>query len=576
MSALAHRVVVMRRPDGLCPDRLLCVVTSNGVLWANPARRAEPQEWAFAISHCLLHLGLGHFREHPDPVAWNLSCCAAADHFQRSVGIGRPPTDAGALVLAGLPRGEDPAYRTLEGRPAPEGFRPDLIFEKSLAYRGRIDWSAAMTQGMRWALESAVRIAGGEDPEVVAAPGSSRNTRSAAEKAKEWFMASYPLLGALGASFRIIEDALVCQRLGIQIAAVDAQEKKIFVNPAAGLNEQEMRFVIAHELLHPGLSHHSRGAGRDPFLWNCACDFVINRWLIELEVGTPPQIGMLHDPDLAGLTSEEIYDRIASDMRRARKLATFAGRGVGDVLNRRPEWWERGDGLDLDAFYRSALAQGLEWHRSSGRGLLPADLVEEVAALAQPPIPWDVELARWMDARFPPPETRRSYARPSRRQASNSQIPRPRVVPLDAPGEGRTFGVVLDTSGSMDKALLARALGTIASYANQREVGLVRVVFCDAQAHDEGYMAPAQIAGRVEIRGRGGTVLQPGVDLLDDLPDFPAGAPVLVITDTYCEPDLRVARDHAFLVPYGSELPFRPQGPVFRMRLPGAQREGRP
>ena len=82
----------------------------------------------------------------------------------------------------------------------------------------------------------------------------------------------------------------------------------------------------------------------------------------------------------------------------------------------------------------------------------------------------------------------------------------------------------------MDRALLAKALGAIASYSIAREVPAVRVVFCDAAVYDQGYMPPEAIAGRVRVRGRGGTVLQPGIDLLNQAKDFPKDAPLLVIT----------------------------------------------
>ena len=129
----------------------------------------------------------------------------------------------------------------------------------------------------------------------------------------------------------------------------------------------------------------------------------------------------------------------------------------------------------------------------------------------------------------------------------------------------RTFAVVLDTSGSMDRDLLGKALGAIASYGVAREVEAVRLVFCDAAAYDEGYVRPEEIAGRVRIKGRGGTVLQPGLDLLDQAGDFPKTGPVLIITDGVCDV-LRVRREHAFLIPAGAGLPFAPRGPVFRVR----------
>jgi len=133
----------------------------------------------------------------------------------------------------------------------------------------------------------------------------------------------------------------------------------------------------------------------------------------------------------------------------------------------------------------------------------------------------------------------------------------------EAARAGRTFGVLLDTSGSMSRSLLAAALGAIASYSAARDVNRVRVVFCDAAPYDQGYMEAADIAGSVRVRGRGGTVLQPGVELLEQARDFPREAPLLIITDCECDRLNLYGRDHAFLVPRGKSLPFPPKGPVF-------------
>jgi predicted metal-dependent peptidase len=94
---------------------------------------------------------------------------------------------------------------------------------------------------------------------------------------------------------------------------------------------------------------------------------------------------------------------------------------------------------------------------------------------------------------------------------------------------------------------------------------MARVVFCDAHAYDAGYMSPDDIAGRVQVRGRGGTILQPGVDLLENADDFPDDGPLLIITDGFCD-RVRIHREHAFLLPDGHSLPFPPRGPVFRLK----------
>ncbi len=117
----------------------------------------------------------------------------------------------------------------------------------------------------------------------------------------------------------------------------------------------------------------------------------------------------------------------------------------------------------------------------------------------------------------------------------------------------------------MDRDLLAKALGAISGYSRSRDVLLVRVVFCDAATYDQGYMSPDALAERVKVKGRGGTVLQPAVDLLERADDFPPDGPLLVITDGFCD-RLRVRREHAFLIPEGRSLPFVPKGKVFRLR----------
>ena len=133
----------------------------------------------------------------------------------------------------------------------------------------------------------------------------------------------------------------------------------------------------------------------------------------------------------------------------------------------------------------------------------------------------------------------------------------------DTQTDGRTFGVVIDTSGSMSAKDIGIALGAVASYADAKDVPKARVIFCDAQAYDMGYLAPEEMAGRVEVTGRGGTILQPGIDKLEKAKDFPKDGPILIITDGEIERNLTIHHEHAFLLPAGHTLPFRPKGKVF-------------
>ena len=585
-APLADRVYWIATKDGsCCPATGWAVVTSAESVHLNPGRRGAPEEWAWVAAHCLLHLGFGHLaarhragwsaaagvsRDAGFDAAWNLAACLAVNRFLSHLKVGRPPDGYGAptaydhLVAAmgaeeacadhfrtrGVPPGLDGS-----GTGGPGG---DLCWTGD-PWPPPTAWPDLLAAGLTAAVAAAVDVAGGAAENLAGGPGRKTRWR----RALDWFASSYPLLGALAAAFTLVEEAELCRRNEIRIAAISPSAAELYVNPLCGLDEQECRFVVAHELLHAGLRHDTRSGGRDAGLWNVACDYVINGWLVEMEVGALPD-GVLYDRALRGLSAEDVYDRIAADRRRYRKLATLRGTAVGDVLPG-PLAGARDPlgGVDLDEFYRRSLADGIGYHTAQQRGRIPAGLVEEIRALAQPPVPWAVELARWFDDHFVPLERRRSYARASRRQSATPDIPRPgRYLPQELI-TSRTFGVVLDTSGSMDPRLLGKALGAVASYAVSRDVPVVRVVFCDADAHDNGWMEPFEIAGRVKVRGRGGTVLQPGVDLLETAPDFPKDGPILVITDAWCD-RVRVRREHAFLIPAGAALPFVPRGPVFR------------
>ena len=575
------------------------VVNERGSISVNRARDGEPAEWAWVFAHLLLHLGLGHLdegrleeadavtRDREIDAAYSAAGCVAVHRFADGVRIGSAP-----FWLPELPGGDDLALaRRWRESGVPEalsrcgtgGHRLCLELEpprpkREAWYRVPAeDWVELFARGLIASANEAMERAAD-------ARGQTRHKRAMREwdRAQSWFVSSFPLLGAMAAGFTLVADAELARAWEISLAAVSAEHGEIYVNPHAPLDPAEWRFVLAHEMLHAALRHDLRAAGRDPYLWNVACDYVINGWLVAMAVGTVPE-GCLHDPQLTGMSAESVYDTLTTDLRRARKLVTMGGREAGDVLGdwlsqpqaeqrrssrragtRPMPWLDRVKAVDLDEFYRRALTQGLAYHHNQGRGLLPLGLEEEIRALDHPPLPWDAQLARWFDEHVRVESPIRSYARASRRQSSSPDIPRPGKVRPEQLDRRATFGVVLDTSGSMNKELMGKALGAIASYALARDVPAARVVFCDAVAYDAGYVSMEDIAGRVKVRGRGGTVLQPGVDLLQRAEDFPPDGPILIITDAWCD-HVRVRREHAYLIPAGARLPFVARGPVFRV-----------
>ncbi|WP_309718507.1 hypothetical protein [Armatimonas sp.] len=539
-------------------------------------------EWLYILAHQTLHFALNHAPKlltpssdggwgagSRDALLWCVACDASVDRLLKALNIGRPyraelwfgDESEEALYDELLVRREQGMKLDVVTHAGKN--RPDLLgLTKALTYRR--DAEARFADGIRLAVlqaieESAEHLNDAED-------GLSKFPALAA--ARRWVFQNLPLLGAVAQELKIIARADLCDRMDISVAAVNGFLGEMYWNPDVPLEHDELVFVYAHELLHVALLHHTRAAGRDPRLWNYACDFCINAWLIEMGVGKMPRIGGLYDPRLSGMGAEEVYDILLTwSPQERKKFRGFRG-ALGDVLldtgGRR---LYRGDVATLDDIYKRALQAGLACQ--TGRGFLPAGLMEDIQSLFTPPVPWDVELAQWLDRHVPRlDDYRRSFAKASRRQASTPDIPRAaRYIPQEVLA-ACTFGVLLDTSGSMDRNLLGRSLGAIASFAEARGVPAVRLVLCDAAPYDKGFVEPSELRGQVAVQGRGGTALQPGINYLLSRPDFPATAPIMVITDGWCEEELQCPREHCFVVPRGreSDFPLRnTTGPIFRI-----------
>ena len=368
-------------------------ITSDGILHVNETLELSPEQWAYVIAHHLLHLAFGHFdaEKMPGyyidqagkqvwktdfiPQLWNMACDIYVDRFLQDIKFGQSIHDNTETIIPSGFENEVQIYNYLlehgiSGESNAFGTAAigamDLIgLEHPITYDKAKQQSNRFTNIFRYALARSVRNA------VQKAAGESSLSYRAstpATQAAEWFVNHYPLLGGLASHFRIIEDIDYCHQHDIQIAAIDVTLGELYINPAAPLTPEEMKFVIAHEYLHAGLMHHERCNGRDHYLWNVACDFVINNWLHELQIGVMPKDGLLYDESLRGMSAESIYDLMLSDMKKYAKLDTFRGYHQGDILSSSPSRTK--DGVTLDDFCRSALQQGLEYHISSGRGLL--------------------------------------------------------------------------------------------------------------------------------------------------------------------------------------------------------------
>ena len=116
----------------------------------------------------------------------------------------------------------------------------------------------------------------------------------------------HPFFGNMATRLRILSADDWCPT-----AAVDGRNLYFNTQFFNKMNNKEIEFVIAHEILHCVFDHLGRREDRDAKLYNIAADFIVNNLLVRDRIGTKPNfIDCFQDFKYDGWTSEEVYDDI--------------------------------------------------------------------------------------------------------------------------------------------------------------------------------------------------------------------------------------------------------------------------
>jgi len=353
----------------------------------------------------------------------------------------------------------------------------------------------------------------------------------------------------------------------------------------AKLKENELVFVLAHELLHLALRTHDRAKGSGRLEFNYAHDYIINDIL-------RAELGFTHVPagglDMPG-AKEKSAERIVLEMRKdgdkmqsktqvwdgqsvsARGALNKSGQGrqsadeAGDVMDdakerelfpecRNGEQVQKAQEVEREA--AKSLALGKAMGKLKGRGMETGDVTQTVMALrGMYKTPWEAALQKWIESVAP---GERTYMRPSRRETTGSDI-----VLAGRKRESWMLNVVLDTSGSMADEI-SPALGAIADFCEQLSVDEIRVVQCDAVVTNDEMLSPEALAN-YQVSGFGGSDLTPAMRSLGEDARVTAA---LVITDgDIAYPPEEMPYDVLWVVTPGAYGNFNPPyGRIVRMQ----------
>ena len=116
----------------------------------------------------------------------------------------------------------------------------------------------------------------------------------------------HPFFGNMATRLRIIA---ADEWLGT--AAVDGRNLYYNTQFFNAMNNKEIEFVVAHEILHMVFDHMGRRDDRDPMIYNISADYIVNNTLVRDRIGTIPSIVKCYqDFKYEGWTSEEVYDDV--------------------------------------------------------------------------------------------------------------------------------------------------------------------------------------------------------------------------------------------------------------------------
>lgn len=286
----------------------------------------------------------------------------------------------------------------------------------------------------------------------------------------------------------------------IRTAATDML--KIYYSPTFidGLTINQIMFVLAHEVLHIMFKHGLRRGGRNPRLWNIACDYAIN--YILHKSGFEVIQGCLFDPRFADMSAEQIYEILQKEKEEEQKRGGQPGgksfddkhkdTGLGDEDVKAPENMGPDEKAKIDQEVQRKVAQAATMARMAGK--MPAGLARIIDEILNPTIPWEEVLAEYMRRIVQDDE---SWSRRNRRFKD---------VYLPARHSVRMGPIIFiaDTSGSISSKEINQMGAEVMTVAETLQPESIRVVCCDSAVQNDQLFEQGDEL-KIEFNGGGGT-----------------------------------------------------------------------
>lgn len=244
--------------------------------------------------------------------------------------------------------------------------------------------------------------------------------------------------------------------------------------------------LLAHETWHVVLKHMSRLSGRNPTIWNYACDYYINNMLDD--AGYAMDCGLM-DHKYDGMSAPQIYDLLISNP------PPMPSGGFGLDIKKNQGLSDEQVNTQIDSMLiRSSIAAS----QRGQYGDIPGDIRAYLEDLLNPKLPWNDILRNFVNEM-----TRNDY---SWKKVNRRFLPDIYLPSLNSEGLEHII-FYTDISGSVTDAQFTVYISEI--HAIKKQLNPKRITVCtfDTRIHNVYELEEGDDISQCEFTGRGGTSL---------------------------------------------------------------------
>lgn len=334
-------------------------------------------------------------------------------------------------------------------------------------------------------------------------PQEIEKCQTAIIKARINLLMNSPFFGALVTRLTLINASKWCPT-----AATDGKHLYYNVDFVNGLDADEVKFLMAHEVMHVCHDHMSRRHNREPKLWNIAADHVINLEIVEQGIGKIiHRAGVCepcYDNQYEGLISEEVYELLMKDKEKNMQKVSFDFHISDDMMT--DPTGENGP-VPITEGQKKMLREEIKQEiiracKNAGKGV-PGSVSRLVDGLTEPKVNWremiNQEILSTQKSDY-------TFMKPAKQSWSCGGI----IIP-GMPNDFKSdISVAIDTSGSISRQMLKDFLSEVKGIMEQFKDFDLKLWCFDTGIHNFASFTPDNLddIDDYEPMGGGGTLFE--------------------------------------------------------------------